>query len=275
MKGGKTHSRGFTVVETLVVLAVTGALFVAVAIALSGRQAQAQFDQSIQEAKSQIQQVIDDVAVGYYPNSSNFTCNANYSTGPTFAAGTTKQGENSDCIFLGKVIYFGITGSTAEQFNVYSLAGLKQVSAGGPEVTTNNDTDYSQAKPQVITASTDTKKLLYGMTTYRVWYGGTPGTPIAAIGFANSLASYSSGAIISGSQQVNVVPVKATSLGVSTAAGETAVNNQFPTSPINPAGGVYICLVSGTTKQSGLITIGGSGRQLSVTLSIKGNTTCS
>ena len=43
----------------------------------------------------------------------------------------------------------------------------------------------------------------------------------------------------------------------------------------NPSSGVSICFASGTTNQSGLITIGGNGRQLSVKLSIMGDSTCS
>jgi hypothetical protein len=71
-----------------------------------------------------------------------------------------------------------------------------------------------------------------------------------------------------------VLPVSGTSLNTTPAAAAEAINSRLGTSPIN-VGGVRICFVSGGTDESGLITIGSNNRQLSVTLSIKGNKTCS
>jgi hypothetical protein len=43
----------------------------------------------------------------------------------------------------------------------------------------------------------------------------------------------------------------------------------------NPSNGVSICFASGGTNQSGLVTIGGSGHPLSVTLKVMESTkTC-
>jgi len=273
MKGGR-KARGFTIVETLVVLAVTGGLFAAVAVSLSGRQARTQFEQSVQAAKAQIQQVINDVAVGNYPANQNFNCIAS-PLGPTISSGSTRQGENSGCIFLGKVIQFDVASTDPEQFRVYALAGLLRDSTGA-EVTS-----YSAAKPRVIAPSSsspavpdDSVKgiLQYGLSTASMKYGATD---IGAIAFVNNLASYSSGSIVSGSEQVNMIPVNTTSLGMTPAAAAQAINNQLASSPVNPSTGVKLCLADARVGESGLITIGSNGRQLSVTLSIKGNTTCS
>jgi len=274
-KGGLLRSKGFTIAETLVVLAVTGALFAAIVVTLSGRQQQTQFDQSIQEVKSQIQQVINDVAVGYYPLPANFSCVATLS-GPSFSAGSTNQGENSGCIFLGKAIQFGVAGSSPEQFNVMSIAGLQRTTTGD-EVTT-----YAAAKPNTVAPSTsspsnpdatETKMLEYGLTTCTTFCSS--GAPVGILAFVNSLASYSSGSIVSGSQQVNVIPVTGSALGLTKAAAAQKINTALATSTVNPAAGVNLCFVSGSTNQSGLITIGSKGRQLTVTLNIKGNKTCS
>lgn len=275
MRGGK-NARGFTIVETLVVLAVTGGLFMAIAVTLSGKQSRTEFQQSIQEIKSQIEQTINEVGTGFYPNTNNFRCTAGGS-GPVLTAGVTNQGENTGCVFLGKVMQFGITGTSPEQFRVFTVAGLQRTSSGD-EVTT-----YAQAAPGVVAPSSSnasipdasaTGKLLYGLTTHEAYYGAVK-TNIGAIAFVNSLAQYSSGSVISGAQSVNVIPINGTSLNTTSAAAAEAINARLSTSPINVANGIHICFVSGGTDQSGLITIGSNNRQLSVSLSIKGNKTCS
>jgi len=276
-KGGKHRSGGFTIVETMIVLGVTGLLFTLILVTLSGRQARTQFEQSIQEVKSQIQQTINDVAAGYYPNGGAFKCVPS-SSGPQFSAGSTDQGENAGCVFLGKVLQFKVASTDPEQFNVFSISGLQRVASTGNEVTT-----YAEAMPKAIAPSTtdgsipdqtEKKNLLYGLSVYSMTYG-TSNTPIGAVGFVNSLASYSGGNVVSGAQSVQMIPVPGTSLGSAADSTATSINTNLASGPLNPTGGVKICFASGTTNQSGLVTIGGNERQLSVTLSIKGNKTCS
>lgn len=270
MKGGK-KARGFTVVETMIVLAVTGGLFIAVATTLSGRQQRTQFEQGINDIRSQIQQVVNDVGTGFYPSMSNFRCSAG-AFGPTFTAAAGAQGENTGCIFLGKVIQFKVAGTDPEEYNIFSTSGLQRTSAG-KEVAT-----YAQAIPKVISPSnsdpgvpdvTEKKKLLYGLTTTWVRSGGTD---YGAVAFMNKLQGTSG--VVSSAQQTDVAAVAGTTLNANQLAGAQSINNNLATSTYNASGGVQICFVSGGTDQSGLVTIGGSGRQLSVTLSIKGNKTC-
>jgi type II secretory pathway pseudopilin PulG len=269
MKGGK-KPRGFTVIETLLVLAVSGGLFVVVAITLSGRQARTQFTQSVQEVQSQIQQVINDVGSGFYPSNSTFSCSATL-TGPSISSGSTEQGGNGGCIFLGKAIQFGVNGTDPEQFKVITIAGLQRTPAGD-EVTT-----YAEAHPKAVASGvdlTDTKNLLYGLTAGSMRYGASS-TDVGTVAFVNSLASYSSGSIVSGSQQVKVIPISGSALGQTQAQAAGKIDDNLASSTVDPSGGIKICFVSGTTDQSGLVTIGSNGRQLSVTLDIKGNKTCS
>lgn len=275
MKGNK-RARGFTVIETLIVLAITGGLFVAVALSLSGKQAQTQFDQAIQDVKSQIQQTINDVSVGFFPNRNNYNCSAG-PLGPVISSGGGSQGANSGCVFLGKAIQFGIAGTNPEQFRVFTIAGLQKDASG------NEVTSYASADPTVIAPSTvnpnmpdgsSSGRLNYGLTTLRAYYG-SPAANIGAVAFVNSLAAYSNGSLVSGSQQLNVIPITGSGLNVTSQAAATTIGAGLAASATNPSTGVSICFVSGTTNQSGLITIGGAGRQLNVTLNIKGNKTCS
>ncbi len=261
-------------------LVVTSALFVSASIAISGRQNQTAFDQAVEDIQSQIQQVINDVAIGYYPNNATFNCSIVGGV-PTIGGTASQQGTNGGCIFLGKVMQFDVQGITPEQFAIMPLAGVQQV--GGQEVS-----DLTQAVPTVVVPSITTGTLHSGLTSCKTGVGNCKmsftdtlagaGT-VGAVAFVKSLAQFdSSGNLESGSQQVDVIPVGTSSLNATQASTITAIQNKLSNtslSPPNPSGGVSLCFVSGGTKQSALITIGGTGHELAVTTSIKGTQTCS
>lgn len=120
------RGHGFTIIEVMIVLAVTGALFVSAALLIAGRQQQTQFDQSIREVQSQIQQVINEIGHGFYPNSGDFSCEAGSSGPPTFTGAAAGQGTNEGCIFLGKAIQFGVADTDPEIFDVMTIAGRQK-----------------------------------------------------------------------------------------------------------------------------------------------------
>ena len=277
---------GFTIVETMVVLVVTGALFVAIAATLAGRQNAAQFTHAIQSVQSQLQQTIDQVSAGFYPTQDNFIC-ADNAGSVQITAGSNSQGTNQDCVFLGKVIQFGVQNTDPEQYQVYTIAGLRTATAGATS-------PFQSASPTVIGVSgsyatySTTQALEYGLTT--LWIRSNKNSTctaancsIGAIGFLmepGDLVSSSTTGYSSGAQQIDLVPLPGTGLAQSTSQAvpyiESTLSDTTLTAdaPINPSNGVQLCFVSGGTNQSGLITIGGSGRQLLVTLSIKTNKTC-
>lgn len=274
MKGGK-KAQGFTIMETLIVLAVTSTLFVIIAATLSGRQQRTQFEQAINDIRAEIQQVINDVGTGFYPSTNNFSCSAG-AFGPTLGAGSTTQGENTGCIFLGKAMQFS-AGGNENAYNIIPIAGLQRTNTG-TEVST-----YAEASPRAISPSTSDgsipdlavkKKLQYGLEAYSMTYG-TTNIPIGSFVVANSLATYSTGTLTSGSGQLNIIPITASSLGSTQAVTAQNINTTMHTAPVNPAGGIKICFASAGSNQSGLVTIGPtSAGQLSVVLSIKANTSC-
>lgn len=274
-------SRGFTVIEVLIVLAVTGMLFVSAAVLIAGRQAQTEFNQAIRQVQTQIQQVINEVSTGYFPNAGAFRCTPGAS-GPVLTSGTgTEQGANSGCVFIGKAIQFKVSGSDPEEFSVFTIAGL-QKAPSGQEVTS-----LTQSLPKAVAPNstenlpdiTVTNHLQGGLSTVEMIYveGGVE-RPIGVVAFANKLASYNGQSIVSGAQQVSVIPIDDggvdSNIDRTNEQAATAINSSLASSPQNPDR-VEICFRSGGTDQSGLITIGNSSRQLSVTLAIKSGTDCS
>ena len=273
---GKLHARGqraFTVIEVMITLAVTGLLFASAALLINGRQSQTQFNQSIRNIQTQIQQIINEVAIGYYPNLNNFNCTAGAS-GPAITAGSgAEQGANTGCIFVGKALQFKVAGMDPEEFAAYTIAGLQKGGAGGQE-----STSLSDARPLVVDLATDTRRLEGGLTTHRMWFtDGLTTQDIGAVAFTTTLAAYdAAGNITSGSQQVNVAPIATTAINQSQSAVTSAINSRLRlvTQVLNPSGGVFLCFASAGTDQSGLITIGSKGRQLSVNLEIKRGKVC-
>lgn len=275
LKSGK--SRGFTVVEVLIVLAVTGLLFVSAAALISGRTNKTQFQQAINDTTAQIRQTLNEVSTGYYANLGNFKCQ-NISNAMSITSGSAEQGSNSGCVFLGKVMQFGVKDTDPQQYTTFAVAGL-QKDAAGNEVTT-----YTDAKPAVIYPSTaqpnspnsaTTGKLLYGLTVSKMYYNGNTANNVGAVAFLTTLGSYAGTDLQSGAQKITVVPVTGTALNDTPANAANTINsNLVSSSAISLTNGVQICFDSAGTNQSGLVTIAGNGQQFSVTLSIKGNKGC-
>ncbi|HKU19220.1 MAG TPA: prepilin-type N-terminal cleavage/methylation domain-containing protein [Candidatus Saccharimonadales bacterium] len=268
---------GFTIVEVLIVFAVTGILFLSAVALISGRQNQAAFNQAIQQMQSQVQQIINEVSVGYYPNAKNFQCTAG-ATGPIISSGSSAQGTNSGCIFVGKAIQFQVLGTKPEQYAIFTIAGL-QKNTSGQDVQSLTEADPTAVAPSTAQPSlpdqTTVTTLQSGLTTYKMTYNnGGADIPVGAVAFVNSFASYSGGTITSGSQQISVVPVATSAINTNRTTAADAINTNLAASVVNPTSGVSICFASGGTNQSGLLTIGGNGHPLAVTLTIKGNKTC-
>ena len=284
---GSKRSAGFTIIETMVVLTVTGALFVVIAATLAGRQNEAEFLHAVQSVQSQTQQIIDQVADGYYPSQNNFSCSASGSS-VSFSSVAASQGTNDPCVFLGKVIQFHIagtgTGSLPEAYQVYTIAGLRSA-------TTGTGSPFQSAGATVVgnidgngdyTSYSDANQLEYGLTTKWVKVNGT--ATVGAVGFLMEPGDFgTSNGYNSGAQPVDLVPIPGTSVSppqtIPVAVGiintQLADPNLTADAPINPQpGGVQVCLVSAGTNESAIMTIGNAGRQLLVKLDIKSNASC-
>ncbi len=267
------RAAGFTIIEVLIVLGITALLFISAATAISGKQNQTAFDQALQQIRGQIEQTINDISIGYYPNASDFQCSAGGS-GPNILAGSNTQGTNKGCIFVGKAIQFKVQGFTPERYETYAIAGLQKDAASGQDVQS-----LAQAKPLVVPNSSTFGQMESGLTTYSMVYNnGAADIAVGTVAFTTSFASYNNGSLVSGSQQVSVVPVapvSGTGLDETTVVGTSDIDTNLATGVVNPTNGVTICFASSGTNQSGKLVIGGNNHPLAVTLTLKANQTCS
>lgn len=281
MKRGQPP-HGYTIIETMMFLIITGFLLVTAITIFNGRIGRTKFTQSVREFDIQIREVLNDVASGLYLSDEKFACFNNSFNGPRLLAVNKEQGTNTDCLFLGKVMQLGVqhagicpdaTGTECNDIAVYTVVGLRTTAAG------SQVSSLAEAKPILITKVTPTdtnsnpnnidfKKtftLATGLHVTKV-INLSDGSTVGAIGFVSTLASYNGSDLVSGSQKVQIIPVKNTAIGqdASAIASEVKYNyaTSFNESLANPNGGLLICLQSGTSSQKAGIKIGSKNREI-------------
>jgi type II secretory pathway pseudopilin PulG len=286
-KGGKQKGTdGFTVVEVLIVLAVTSVLFVSVALTISGRQRKTEFAVGVRNIQQQLQQIINETESGYFPDSGNFRCSA-HALGITITNTPTEQGTNSDCIFVGKAMIIG-GDAHRDNFNVYSLAGSRR--SNGADVTTLADAHVTAIAGS--TANPDAPNIIDRVAIQNgldyVWarLGDTAQvaqTQPAGIAVVSTLANFKQSSNVStATQSFELYRIASPGWGNSgdTSAEANVINaNAWSGNRIPSA---QLCFASGGTDQSGLITIGTKGGAagttsvggLQVHLEIKMGKTC-
>ena len=109
----KQHkNKGFTIVETMIFLAVSGMLFTSVAMMISGQMAKYRARDAVNQIESVVRSVLNDVSNGYYPLvNKQYGCTASTPRPTVSPLGTA--GENrgthtgsTGCVIAGKSIEF-------------------------------------------------------------------------------------------------------------------------------------------------------------------------
>jgi prepilin-type N-terminal cleavage/methylation domain-containing protein len=284
---------GFTIVEVMIVLAVSSLLLISAAALIDGRQAKTEFTTGIHDEQQKIQQIINETSSGYYPNGHNFTCNGSASGPVSFTAGANAQGTNAGCIFLGKALQFGLGPSVPQNgtVGVLPIVGNQYESVGGvqtPVLTVGASVPraaypINASEVNVPTSTAESEAMEYGLHLANsnaacgfataVCYKPVAGGGFAATGIAAFLSGDSAGNITattgvagsanlqSGSQQLSLYGVKGGSVvnqsmyQASNALG--TLSRSTGLGNFDPASELLICVASGGTNQSGLFTIGG------------------
>jgi prepilin-type N-terminal cleavage/methylation domain-containing protein len=266
MNGGK-RPLGYTIVEVLIVLAVSGLMFMIAANFISGKQGKTAFTAGVQEMAVRIQDVIDQVNNGRYSDR-RFTCRpavGNFME--FFHAASDVQGTNALCVFIGKYFHFNGAGEMTD-YEVFTLAGRRLTSDSKPpaslaeaEVTPIDDR-YSLSDNLDLTSSQRTPQQLQ---VPRVKVDGSNAS-FYGFGFVQGLGridpddpagnTYSSGyeapKLIYGPGHNSAGQSRSAASDASRLLGG---NLQF-------ANRVRVCVTDG--ERFAIITIGDSGNQLSV-----------
>jgi competence protein ComGC len=297
MKGGRGTS-GFTIVETLIVLAVTGfLLFVAIA-AVQGRTSHTEFTQAINEVQSQVQEVVDNASDGYYINNNDINCTAAGTTITLKNSNPNAEGTNVGCTLLGNALQFFSASGT---YNTYAIVGLQCAGGTSPvssnglcaSPTTFGESSSTDAYPQVLAPGLTnwpslnaddytTTPLENSIIAGDMYYDDDTANSIALVAFLANPAG------------LGVNPVTGTqtgsesNLGIYIATDGPPFGNTSSQKMVDDIDGtlvipggftqvrsVSICFNSGTTNQYGTVDIGSKDYQGSTGLANNVQTTVS
>ncbi len=258
--------------ETIIVLAVTSGLFVSAMIMMSGQQAKTEFSQSIGDARSGMDDVVNDVATGYFMSRGGVTCGNLIGAPFIWGNGTQEQGTYQACMMVGKAVQLGID-TDASKYNVFNIVGLRLAPSTGQQPVSLSQAvvDLSSA-----TGTVDNRMLSGGLKIYSAFYQDQVGgakIPVSGFAVVSSLAKYStSGTLQAGSTSVDLIPLTNTGGKESEANfrtnAKTLLRGTSPLPILNPSGGITVCMDSGGTDQHVLLTIGVNGN-LSTDSSVK------
>lgn len=272
--GLKHKHRGYTIIEVMIFMAVSGFMFVIAAGFISGKQSKAEFKQSMSAINSDVQRVINDVSNGFYPSNSDFGCKAVPSGGPPNPSSPPKsQGTNQGCVFGGKVIQFGPHGTNDAGYNIYSVAE-RQFAPRPPALSdTTLPTNFNEAQPVVVPNLIERKTLEWGATVCGV-KNKTSGSDIGAVGFFQSFGSYSGGSLESGAQSVAVVNVGLTRRQSESQTASDIIGLKAPGNPVESHPDIEVAFKSDNGQFATLTIGGGNGQRLTTAIKIINSSVC-
>lgn len=279
----RIDTRGYTITEVMIFLAVSGFMFIVAAIFISGKQARGEFQQGMNDINTKIQQTISDVSNGFYPSNSNFTCSAGgVGQRPSFSAGANEQGINEGCIFMGKMMQFGVKNTDDIGYNVYTIIGRQFQTDDSTLIPPAN---FAGAQPVAVTGlagsysaaaqnMTQEQELEWGLHIDKM-YDGDTSHPIGAVGFFAGFASSTNNQLASGAAAPFAVAIPGSQLD-QMPDGPTIdglVNGLTGLSTI-PNPNIILCFKGGA-NQYGRLTIGSStnvqGQRLTTSYQISSN----
>lgn len=266
MLGGKNKqlSLGYTIVEVMIVMAVSGMMFLIAANFINDKQGRTAFTQGVNEMASRMQGVMSDVTDGHYSDVP-LGCAVGVSS-LSFPASAQDQGTNQDCTFLGKVLHFSVNGDAA-QYEVLSIAAARQA---------NPTPNLSSAIYQPATSLTEQQTVPQSLLVWCIEANtaapcAAPSAPYA-VGFVQSQGADSNGVgQASGAQTVGLVYGANVSSGMSSAAAANALSSSFSPTSLQYATSVDICIADRLThsRRQADISIGTAhNSQLSVNVTM-------
>lgn len=120
----KPAYRGYTIIEVLLVLAISTTMLFSVLIIFRNQQSNSRYLQATQDLSSKIINISTAVAAGVAPDSERYGCERDARSLPLLnnTAGSSLTGGRTDCVFLGRAVQV-VPGSG--DIYVYTILGTK------------------------------------------------------------------------------------------------------------------------------------------------------
>lgn len=249
-------SAGYSIIEAMIFLAISTALFTVLASQINGLQSRADFGQTARDFSSRLNDLANDVSTGRYNNSASFTCVANTSS-PVIISDASLGGISEGCILLGQVISMN---AGADSYSIYPLAGRQSINDLG---TVRDVQSLSEASPTAVSLANINENIGHGLVIKKITYNiGAGELPAYGVAFITTFGNQGSSGLSSGEISVNLLPLSSANLALS-------LSNA--TSIFGSSGGaaVTVCLQDGPSPtRHAVVVMGGKGRQLSNKLEI-------
>lgn len=257
----KLVSSGYTIVEVMIVLAVSGLLLITVMASISGEQAKTEFTAAMRDFESRIQDVLNDTATGtFVPAASGCTVTPGASGGPVVGGAAADQGTNQDCVFVGKAIQFRPTGAGNEgKFDIYTIVGRREIGTGAAA---REVKDIQQASPRILYSGDAQKEgttLNSGLQFKKVLVGGSETYGIALVSSFGQTSTI--GGIVSGSSGTTLLQMPGLAAGANVDDLKSKVAALNPTDAVRES--IIICLGDADSGgRIGAVKISGNGTEL-------------
>ncbi|CAN5641153.1 hypothetical protein BH23PAT1_BH23PAT1_3200 [soil metagenome] len=265
---GLKSCKGYTIVELMIVLAVTGVLAFSAFGAVVNQRANTEFSQAVRAFEHELNDIANDVNHGFFPkradiNVSCFVVGSNVQ----FSGSSTEQGANDGCMFVGKAVHFR-PNNVAETMNLYTLAGRRIYSSGplsGSPIRSLYD-----ARPKVARTNPGEAGLTTGLTeriTLPLGLRITGQSPnnLRAVVFATSLNSIDSGST-TGSPTTKLYTITHGNSNVNPVINQINNHNNYSTTIGDD--GVWLCVELNNRRAR--IHIGARNHRLTTTPEILG-----
>lgn len=212
---------GYTVIEVMLFLAISGVIFAGAAYVFSGQQNKTSFEQGMRDLSSQLQKYVGEVSTSVFTGGANYTCTVSAGGRAQLNAGSPGQGTNQACIFLGRAIQ---VVPNQQKVYIYSVLGNKN--------TSNNEsvTSFADAMPEpAISADADLTEEYFTswgkVSSAKITTTSDIKSTSTLVGFYNSLQDGYQNSGVAGAQSVF-------------AKGYSYQNSD----PLNPKMGVKSCI---------------------------------
>jgi type II secretory pathway pseudopilin PulG len=252
---------GYTIIETIIFLAVSSALMASAMAVISGKQDRTRYTQTVATFEQELKDTLNDVSTGYYPNSGNFSCvkesfpagRNNIKTLNITSPGNKEQGANSECIFLGKAIEF-TAGSSA--YNAYTMfASEANTSLTGPGSGIIKLLGHSGNL-----GTLESKQINNNVMVTRV-FESPSGPDLRGIGI---ITEFNKQQPVSSGASGNAAQVRLH--GITGTGFDNDMSDNITPTPLSD--GAIICLRQDSNGRRSVITIGKGGQQLATKSSV-------
>lgn len=249
---------GYTIVEVLIFLLITGFMFATATLAVGGYQRNIQYSQAVRDFELQIKDVINDVRDGYYPDYSGNTCTATGAGGmPVFGAGTASQGSNDACINIGKSVMFNLSGHS-EEIGVATVVGRNPgIDADSLSLSLSSLMPTSAYESGVIDLTTY-KSIRYGAVVTKIARVNNPSQTYSSLSFISSFTGNAAAveARKNGTLSIDVYGFRDSS-GIDSAGSlvdyKNDIQNLASNGDRNPSDGFFICLSTNNDRRARII----------------------